>query len=365
MGSHNRAILEIRSMDTIMRAIYASQSQRFISILLIEYIANATEAVKSSGVPVAEQDPLFEGGEVYQGPTKEIILSDTIEKIATPKEKETTGDEQTSLIPEEGEQDATPGDTTERTGTGDTPGDGDTTGGERTDSGSDRSVPEGKRDSEDSGDAIGDEPERDGESDGGAGPRGGRTTPTESDTPGEPVGGESQTDGSGEAGDRTTPEESGKGGGSEPEGDVIDDAISRAREKRRRRKGDSQTDDTGSGDAGNQEQTGGAESQETPQTTPSEEKSQLDRVIDRVRRKRAQNLQQPTFTKTGLAQFDRISELQQLQEDQQEIVDEFIEGLVETSIEELHEDSEAEGGLDEFDTELLEALEAKKKRSHR
>ena len=45
-------------------------------------------------------------------------------------------------------------------------------------------------------------------------------------------------------------------------------------------------------------------------------------------------------------------------DDQQEIVDEFIEGLVETSIEELHEDNEAEGGLDEFDTELLEALEA-------
>ena len=64
----------------IMKAIYASQSQRLISDLLVGYVANAINTIQASGVPVAEQDPLFEGGEVYQGPNKEKILATTIEE---------------------------------------------------------------------------------------------------------------------------------------------------------------------------------------------------------------------------------------------------------------------------------------------
>ena len=272
----------------IMRAIYASQSPNFISNIVINYISNAVEAVQSSGVPIAEQDPLFEGGEVYQGATKNKVLSDTIAEAQKPKERETeTGDEQTSLIPE-GEEDAgeTPGgDTTERTGSGDTGGDGDRTGRTGTDTPTDGTVVPGRQ-QQGAGDAEGTGVQQDGTGDEDSGSGGGRDAPVEQQDSGDAAVGESQTDAGGE---RAGGDESGRSGeqrGVEA-GDIVDEAKRRFRERRGRgRQGGG-----GAQAAPADQTTPGEETTPTEpaeQTTPSQSKSKTDRVVDRMRRKRQQ-----------------------------------------------------------------------------
>ncbi len=112
----------------IARALNGIKDVKSVANIIINYIGKAIETVEASGVPVAQQDAMFEGGDVYTGPSKDVMLTEIIEESKKPKKKtEDTG--QTDLFPEgeEGDTDArepgTPargtGTPIERSGTGD------------------------------------------------------------------------------------------------------------------------------------------------------------------------------------------------------------------------------------------------------